>query len=395
MRIALFFITVFLIGCDLKKNTTSDKEIRVNYIEQINLSELIDSQFEYVPLQTTSVPLIGSIHKVVATDSTYFVLDSQFSKRLFVFNKRGEFLRTIGEKGEGDGEYLNPSEVIVSKNNIEIVDGSNFSILRFNAIGEFEEEYRVPYWVNEAFQYNEDSKIIYCPTDYSPNGKVDMGVVSIVSNDFSKTLNSFFPYEEVLDDAPFPGFLSYHNDSFTYVKTILGEFYTINEKMEAVPRFKVDFGKHQWPVDLEVLKSDQEEVEKLFLQGGIMSIAHRLCENPDYLTFHTLMIDRDKGYRKIVESRDRWLCIFNKANEQLYAIKQVINDIDNVPFSFPIAVDNDYFVGVLSPELLHRQRSLHQDISGYDLHILNLMDTVNDTSNPILIKFKFRSDLFN
>ncbi|MFZ2906540.1 MAG: 6-bladed beta-propeller [Cyclobacteriaceae bacterium] len=383
-----------LTACNKSKSvgvTAKAEKIEVQYIQEIKLSALIDSIHSYVPLQTDETPLIGRIDKIIAADSAYFILDKRFYKGVLKFNKQGLFLNTIGSFGEGNGEYGSPMEIVLNKNMIEVFDGSNFSVLQFGKNGQFKEELRIPYWVNEAFQFSETEKIIYCPTDYSPDGEIDVGVVSIVSNDFEHVKKTFFPYEEVLDDAPFSGLLSYYSGAFTYVKTALGEFYTVNKKGDCNLRFVVDFGKYRWPIDKETMKSDQEKTEEMFFNGGIMSIAHRLCESGNYLTFHTLMIDEKNAPSKINDDRDRWLCIVDKSANKLYAIKTIINDIDGLPFAFPISTDGEYFLSVLSSELF-KDGAIPETSKQYP-KTSNTLAALNKVSNPVLVKFKFRIPL--
>lgn len=399
MKLSPLLILIISLACCNSKQQSgtaqNGEKIEVEYIQEINLSALIDSNYSYIPLQTISTPLIGRINKIISTDSAYYILDARFAKGVLKFDKQGKFLHTIGNYGEGNGEYSSPMDITFYNNQIEIYDGSNFNVLRFDHHGKFEEEYRIPYWVNEAYPFSDTEKIIYCPTDYSPDGKVEMGVISIVSNDFENIRETYFPYEEGLDDTPLSGVLGRYGTEFTYVKPVLGEFYTIDQEGKIKFWFVADFGKHRWPIDAETIKSNEQAAEELFFSGGIMSAAHRLCENEEYLTFHTIMIDKKNAPSKIKDDRDRWLCLFNKTTNKLYAIKRVVNDIDGLPFSFPISTEGESFISILSSEQLSSAGvHISDNLSRYP-SVKNMLDTLSNASNPILVKFKFRSAPFN
>lgn len=394
----LYLILLALTCCNTRQqsNTTQNSEkIKVEYIQEVNLSVLIDSNYTYLPLQTISTPFIGRISKIISTDSAYYILDARFAKGVFKFDKHGKFLQPIGKYGEGNGEYSSLMDILFYKNQVEVYDGSNFSALRFDHNGKFLEENRIPYWVNEAYQFSDTEKIIFCPTDYSPDGKVEIGVVSLVSNDLKNIKETYFPYEEVLDDAPLSGLLSRYGTEFTYVKPVLAEFYTIDQDRKIKLRFTANFGKYRWPIDVETMKSNQEETEELFFNGDIMSLPHRLCENKEYLIFHTIMIDKKNAPSQIKDERDRWLCIFNKSTNKIYAVKNIVNDIDGLPFNFPISTEGEYFISVLSSEQLNNTDSQIMTNSNPYPSVKSVLDTLGNASNPILVKFKFRSSLFN
>ena len=394
----LIVVSLFLNSCSTNPNSNAvqaGEKIEVEYIPEIKLSALIDSSYTYLPLQTVSTPLIGRINKIISTDSAYYILDARFAKSVLKFDKRGKFLHAIGKYGEGNGEYSSLMDILFHNNQVEVYDGSNFSALRFDHHGKFLEEYRIPYWVNEAYQFSDTEKILYCPTDYSPDGKVEMGVISILSNDLEDVVTTYFPYEEVLDDAPLSGVLNKYGTDFTYVKPVLAEFYTINQLGKLKARFTADFGKYRWPIDVEAMKANQSAAEELFFNGDVMSAVHRLCENKDYLSFHTIMIDKKNAPSSIKDVRDRWLCIFNKTTNKLYAIKSVINDIDGLPFSFPISTEGEDFISVLSSEQLSNEGSAAETNPNLHSSVKSMLDTVSNASNPILVKFKFRSNLFN
>lgn len=395
LLIILLFVFIHCGTDKLSEPVQIGKKIEVEFIPEIKLSALIDSSYNYIPLETNSAPLIGRMNKIISTDSNYYILDSRFAKGVMKFSKKGKFIQSIGKYGEGNGEYSSLMDILVYNNQVEVFDGSNFSVLRFDHHGQFLEENRIPYWVNEAYQFSDTKKIVYCPTDYSPDVKVEIGVISILSNDFKEVTKTYFPYEEVLDDAPLSGLLTKHNQEFTYVKPVLAEFYTIDHEGKLTGRFTADFGKYRWPIDVETMKANESAAENLFFEGNIMSAVHRLCENSDYLTFHSLMIDKANAPSKINDDRDRWLCIFVKKDNKVFAIKKVVNDIDGLPFSFPISTEGEDFISVLSSEQLTDPGIKILTGSTRHASVKSMLDTLKNDSNPILVKFKFRTPLFN
>jgi hypothetical protein len=399
MNYRVFFILPFafvLTQCSTKKNDVNFEIISVNFRENILLSELIETNYEYLPLQSANVPLIGAVNKLIVTEEEYFILDSKFSKQLLRFNHAGQFLNSYGSIGEGYGQYMSASEVILNNDEVELVDYSNSSILKFKKNGEFIDEYKVPYWIDEAFQFDDTKKIFYSPYDLSQEGGINNGIISIASNDLNKIYKSYLPYQEVLDDSPFPGFLTRHDSKFTFAHTVTGELYYIDEQMNFLPRFKVDFNPHHWPLSKDEIIKDQDRAEVLFNQGGVMSVIHRLCETDDFLTFHTLMVNRDNINHSAKPSPDTWFCIYDKAKRELYAFKEVINDIDGGPFPLPLAVEKNNFLGVISSEHLlntSNKNTLNESFPEHYNTLKALKDSLNISSNPILMRYQLKSNL--
>ena len=72
----------------------------------LNLSEFADS-IEIIPLETNDDCLIGWIPKIIATKEYYLMISAigyDFQK-LFVFDKRGNFVRQISDRGQGGEEF--------------------------------------------------------------------------------------------------------------------------------------------------------------------------------------------------------------------------------------------------------------------------------------------------
>ncbi|MBU3041640.1 6-bladed beta-propeller [Bacteroides fragilis] len=64
----------------------------------VKLSTIIDSIY-YLPLETDDRYLIGNIDKLIVTDVFFYVIDKDINPSIFCFNKKGEFIRKIGNRG--------------------------------------------------------------------------------------------------------------------------------------------------------------------------------------------------------------------------------------------------------------------------------------------------------
>jgi hypothetical protein len=110
-----------------------DIDIRTDYI-------LADSLFEKIRvINLKSMPkgVIGRADKVIVYDSLIFLHDRHLAKGLFVFDFNGFFIRQIGKKGNGPGEYLLMEDFDIEEDVIYFIDSGNGKINRFDLNGEF------------------------------------------------------------------------------------------------------------------------------------------------------------------------------------------------------------------------------------------------------------------
>ena len=88
-----------------------------------------------IPLETTDKSLIGSIDKMLVYKDFFYVLDVRIAKGLFMFDRKGSFVRQIGRIGNGPGEYsrINDFTIDTDNNNILIL-GERGKILFYDIL---------------------------------------------------------------------------------------------------------------------------------------------------------------------------------------------------------------------------------------------------------------------
>lgn len=124
--IILGCILFSIFGC--KQEYQINKEIpEINIIKGIEdggstilLSEIAED-ITFIPLETTDECLIGSIHSVHLSNDYLVIIDSDHSQ-ILLFNKTGKFIRKIGNKGQGPGEYLWPDFSVLVKDELFVWD---------------------------------------------------------------------------------------------------------------------------------------------------------------------------------------------------------------------------------------------------------------------------------
>lgn len=217
-------------------------------------------------------------------------------------------------------------------------------------------------------------------------------VLNIVSENYNESLASFFPYEDVIDDAGFPGFIHVFGNQATFSRSLTGEIYQITPELHLKPRYKINFGKHAWPFSKEEMKERIDEIEAIFFQGGIMTIAHRLMETDEYFLFQTFMSEGDPNRRVVDQEEEKWLCILHKPSKRLIAIHEVENDLPNGIFAFPISYIGNRLLSVVSGEKI--PLTTLKNIIG-ELDFESNSESLNTNAiNPVLMEFSFNASFF-
>lgn len=134
----------------------------------VKLSTIIDSIY-YLPLETDDRYLIGNIDKLIVTDVFFYVIDKDINPSIFCFNKKGEFIRKIGNRGASNKEYISITDVNVYHENVYIWDGSSKKLLIYKSNGDFVSSISSDY-AAEAIAILDDSQIAFYG-DYKHNYK--------------------------------------------------------------------------------------------------------------------------------------------------------------------------------------------------------------------------------
>ena len=79
-------------------------------------------------------PILGVIEDVCESENAYYIVSSDM---IYRYAKDGSFVRRIGAKGRGPGEYLNPRGIGVSGGRLYVFDYNTQNILTYGEDGSF------------------------------------------------------------------------------------------------------------------------------------------------------------------------------------------------------------------------------------------------------------------
>ena len=81
----------------------------MNHTEAFDINE-VAKVVKYVPLETHNNALIGTISKLYFKNDSVIVFDRE-NNNIFFFDQNGNFIRKIGEKGNGLSEYIEFNDI--------------------------------------------------------------------------------------------------------------------------------------------------------------------------------------------------------------------------------------------------------------------------------------------
>lgn len=389
---------VLLLSCSQQDKASSEKSlltlsIQADAKQELHLSEVVDSIVDIIPLETTPYCLIGWIKRFEENRGVYYICSySDWQDvRLYIFNPEGEFIRRIGQNGQGPGEYKGLRDYFVQDSIIKLATA--YKTLTYNLDGKLLTERKDSLYPKGIVSLNDGTYI-----SYSRNNLEKNKLFTLV-NDQDKPIKSFYeisdPMKELLcssssfdyfskDKEQLYACFSFSNDTLYHV-----------EKDKVTPYLFIDYGKLAIPKDIKtgenILRdiTKYEKTNEYRTLGGVKFTAnHLIIDTSDeklgiYLSFYTKRTKHIKTGKRVVDD------LFFKGYS--FAIK-IID-------SFSYYTDGNYFFYVIEPKILLNGYSYYKNKLSVDdwklfasqyPKLVRLCEQLKDDDNPIILKIKLK-----
>ncbi len=266
-----FFVIIFLIlsfcnSCQTKngKKATSNETdsfytIAFNEIvenkREVKLSE-IASDVELVQLENIPEAMLANVEEIAFTKEFVFIMFWQHP--VLQFSLDGKFIRDIGKKGKGPGEYNICLNMTVDEENESIyIHTTELNTIVFNFDGEYLKTYN--YQALENFMsfwiWGRDS----CLINYFEPFLGSEPFVFVEHNAKGDTIQTipnyiFFNKDEQADPfqiAPYEERnFYYYFENKCHMKGLYNDtVYTYDENNKLIPKYFIDLGKYKLPVE--------------------------------------------------------------------------------------------------------------------------------------------------
>ena len=146
IKILLSFCIIFACkSCDKKKSDLLTIPVDVNQNAPLSLSDIAD-EVKAIELETTDQSLIGNwvMHdRLLVSDDYILFLDGSAISKILLFDINGTFIRQIGNRGQGPGEYARVIDIAADfENNKIYATTSTEKIICYDFNGTFINESR-------------------------------------------------------------------------------------------------------------------------------------------------------------------------------------------------------------------------------------------------------------
>ncbi len=383
-NLLMTLIVFYCFGCTSMPNTKQqNSEIyKIDIEESFNdkrvfpLSEIADT-IKYIRLITPPGIIISSARKFVV-ENNFIILKSKGV--IHQFNIKGEYVRQIGKKGKGPGEYVSAGDFFIDtcKREIAISHYPQISYYKYN--GDFVRKIKVPApeitYIDDILWTAKDALGLYKHRLVGLNQNLDT-IATIPNYTFynlnrgqvvgqkSKIASSFYTYKGC---AFFKG--TEYNDTV----------WRINSTNQ-VPHLIMGMGKLKLPRKLNPSYS-MRNFEK---RGGAYLGVPRLSEDDNYIFLTGRQCLSDALYTHCV--------LYDKTKRSSFLISSGgnpgINDnILNGPPFWPYNINDQYYIGCIEAfELLDyynaNQTNTHKNLK-------KVISNINKYSNQLIILCKKR-----
>jgi len=223
---------------------------------EVKLSEFA-KDVEIFQLENIPEAMLGNVEDIELTKDYIFV--KYWMHPVLEFSRNGKFIRNIGGKGKGPGEYNTCMKMSVDEENERIyIQTIESGVMVFNFDGKYVKTIKFP--AMESFMnfwfWSRDSMLVSYFEPYFGNEPF----VFIEHNEQGDTLQgvpNYIPFN-ITEQSKTPHFFPYKDQNYSYrfenKLHMKGSYndtvYTYNENNKIVPEFLIDLGKHKLPGDL-------------------------------------------------------------------------------------------------------------------------------------------------
>lgn len=371
----VLFTFVICASCNNASKKTEDIKTLIDLTENPNpRRKIIVDDFKYIILETTSKTRLSRIDKIMFGKNNIYIFDSRSSVGVFVFNREGKFIKTIGQKGHGPNEFIYVTDFDIDKEeNIYLLDVDRKQILKYNSKAEFIENVRYDFFTS-SFSYLGDDQFLFFQKGIKSPQKPQLENVLILWNKEHGIVDTFFPFTK--KTIPFGRRFSIFKSSnaLYYCSYFDDNIVSIDNAGQPHLAYKIK-GSANFPHEDNFNKQNAIEIVKDINKLGLCNGLTNCYEANGILTFSITCGEITTAYY------DKKTNSILEFGEEQFTENNILGNPLNV-----IGVDHDYFVSYIDPFVLKHEldvassRGLSRDEMA--------MKKVSAHDNPIIVLYK-------
>jgi len=197
---------------------------------------------EYVKLDVSDSVYISDIREIDMTDEFIFILEKNF--KLYKYDRNGNFIKRIGNNGEGPGEYIAPLSFALfpQKELIAVMDYTQQRIIIYSFSGKFIRQFKALSFSSKIANLNRKYIATITPfPEFAGNDNFGLTVYDFSGKTVSRMLNrGYETSKKGFDENTMPteGRIFFRNidDTLTYWEAELDTVYKIIDKNTIIPK---------------------------------------------------------------------------------------------------------------------------------------------------------------
>lgn len=377
-------IIVLLLFSSCKEEKSFEHSIYNTNVHEIKISnsKLLKASFadyikdfDYLELKTNTDNYISEISKVQQFKDNFYVLDSKKSN-LYVFDKNGNFIRKIGQRGDGPGEYKDIRDFVINteKETISILSNRNIKIFKYDLKGNFIKD--IPFSTFSPKHMNLINNTYYALyTDNSNDSFKDLAYVDLSGN----IVKEDFAYPEDIFDMgfAFTGGISKIGSRFLYAQSSSPKIYEIDNNLNHKAVYNIDLDTKAWEdenkFEIERFNRELGKLEMSFLNNNFF------INNNDLYANYTEGNKIKKGFYNITTTN-----LYTTDSFKTDGIERIFNNyvgIDHDDRNI-IAYAPEYYT-----ELSNHYIGLNKALENIDSELYQKFKNADEDSNQYLLFF--------
>ena len=305
-----------LLGC--RQSVQQSNYVVIDLSKQISMnsvkaSELI-KEVRYIPLETTDESVIGDVAILKPVKEGFFMLSGNRFDQLSFFDADGQFIRRIGQRGQGPGEYLSLTGFDVSEQErLLFLYSSNRQILIYTFDNKFLRS--IPIDIRGVVMKTTWGYIAYKDPLSQPQnlGKEAAVLVSLDENGNELEVLQYRKIEIERGSFFNPALLKNFDGNYYYYPPFQDTLYSVQAD-KIIPKYVLPKGSFSIDIkDVETLEKRRDAFSRGISLGDFILNDHQLI-------LHCTRQNQEKMY------------IYDLASKKLSGVSEIVNDMDN---SFP------------------------------------------------------------
>lgn len=379
----LLLLTWILASCSSQTKETGDNVLKATLKEtEVSLKDLF-SRIEVIPLETNDTALMDHVHRIRKVNNKYYILNEDYPGftyiNILVYDVEGNFLHTIGKKGQGPEEYpwlIYDMDIDAEKDLVYMMSPSGMLYL-YRTDGSFVRKMNMPEGlIYHGLQFLNSNQLL----SWAGGTDIDNDAMSVLDADSAKLIKGLWrdhndPNWDIIE------FTYAYQDKIYFTPSIDRQVYEVTSDSLRIA-YEWDFGEDNYDASsvrsrLEGLTpvDKEEEWKEMRKTGGVpYTLLKQGQTNKYYFTnvFGILGERDDKGYAK-----NYFSLFYEKATGRSFYFKKTTEGL------------------AIRPDMT-AEEALYQLIPTEDLELLlpvldetekaKVMKRVED-DNPCLVKF--------